>query len=140
MGTGLVLIPWAIVSLILGDIKLGIGLLIIYAIITVIRQVLEPKIVAGQFDMPSFAAIVSMYIGIKLFGALGIIILPLTVIIIKMLADEGIITAIHTEKGDKATAKEEADTETKEDQAAQKEEAVIDTKEGDKTVAQEDTV
>ena len=94
--------------LIFGDTSLGIGLLIIYAIITVIRQVIEPKIVAGQFEMPAFATIVSMYIGVKLFGALGIIILPLTVIIIKMLADEGIITAIHTKKGDEAAEKEEA--------------------------------
>ena len=142
LGTGLILIPWAVVSLIFGDTSLGIGLLIIYAIITVIRQVIEPKIVAGQFEMPAFATIVSMYIGVKLFGALGIIILPLTVIIIKMLADEGIITAIHTKKGDETAEKEEAVMLTKEEEekTAEQEETVIQTEEGDDTAEKEEAV
>ena len=102
LGTGTILLPWAVISFCLGKVGMGIGLLIMYALITVIRQVIEPKLVAGQFDLPAFVTIIAMYFGIKLFGALGIFILPITVIIVKLLADEGIITFIHTEEGDRA--------------------------------------
>lgn len=107
LGTGTVLLPWAVISFCTHKVGMGIGLLVIYAVITVIRQVLEPKLVAGQFDLPAFVTIIAMYIGIKLFGPLGIFILPLTVIVLKLLSDEGIITFIHTEAGDKKAAETE---------------------------------
>ncbi|HPE95155.1 MAG TPA: sporulation integral membrane protein YtvI, partial [Bacillota bacterium] len=47
LGTGLVLVPWALYSLIVGDYFMGIGLLILYVLITVIRQIIEPKIVGS---------------------------------------------------------------------------------------------
>lgn len=98
LGTGTVLIPWAIISFINNDIGMGIGLIIIYAIITVIRQIIEPKLVAGQFDMPAIITVAAMYIGTKLFGGIGIFLMPLTVIVLKLLADEGIIGFIKTSK------------------------------------------
>lgn len=70
---------------------MGIGLLVIYAIISVIRQIIEPKLVAGQVGISPIITIIAMYIGIKVFGAIGIFILPFIVIIIKLLNDEGII-------------------------------------------------
>jgi predicted PurR-regulated permease PerM len=90
-GTGSVLIPWAIISFITGNYAQGIGLLVLYAVITVIRQVLEPKLVAGQLGLPPFLTLMAMYIGSQLFGVLGIFLLPLSIITIKALNDEGII-------------------------------------------------
>ena len=110
LGTGTVLIPWAVYSLFTGSTGLGVGLLVAYAIITVIRQVVEPKIVAGQFDLPPFLTIMSMYIGIKLFGAIGIFLLPITVIMIKILNDEGIIHLFRTKKTEEAKAAAAAET------------------------------
>ncbi len=95
LGTGTVLIPWALYNLISGNYYLAIGLLIIYACITVIRQVIEPKLVAAQLGIPAFLTIVSMFIGSQIFGVLGIFILPLTIVMIKLLNDEGIINIIH---------------------------------------------
>lgn len=91
LGTGTILIPWAIYSLITGDVGLGIGLLILYAVVTVLRQILEPKLVANQAGLPAIATIMAMFIGARLFGAFGILLLPLTVIILKLMYDEGVI-------------------------------------------------
>ena len=91
LGTGTVLIPWAVYSLISGKISMGIGLLIIYVIILVIRQILEPRLVAGQVGLPPIVTIIAMYIGTKTLGVLGFFILPFGVILIKELNDHGII-------------------------------------------------
>lgn len=91
LGTGTVVIPWAVISFLNGDPKMGIGLIVIYVVITVIRQIIEPKLVAGQVDMSPIVTIMAMYIGTKTLGVLGFFILPFTCIVIKRLNDEGII-------------------------------------------------
>lgn len=96
LGTGTVLIPWAVYSLITGNVGFGIGLLVLYVIILVIRQIIEPKLVAGQVDVSPVLTISAMYIGTKCFGVLGIFILPLACIIIKLLNDEGVIHLFKT--------------------------------------------
>ncbi|MBQ5825096.1 MAG: sporulation integral membrane protein YtvI [Clostridia bacterium] len=91
LGSGTVLIPWAVISLFTGNIGRGIGLLVIYAVITVLRQYIEPKLVAGQLGLPPIATLASMYLGLKILGVSGIFILPLTITIIKVLNDDGVI-------------------------------------------------
>ncbi len=91
LGTGTVLIPWAVYSLITGKISMGIGLLVIYVIILVIRQIIEPRLVAGQVGLPPIVTIIAMYIGTKTIGVLGFFILPFVVILIKELNDHDII-------------------------------------------------
>ena len=95
LGTGTVLIPWALYSLISGNYSLAIGLIVIYICITVIRQIIEPKLVAAQLGIPAFLTIVSMFIGSQIFGVIGIFILPITIVMIKLLNDEGIINIFH---------------------------------------------
>lgn len=90
-GTGTVLIPWAIYSLIMGDIPFAIGLVVLYILITVIRQVIEPHLVAMNVGIHPIFTLASMYIGIQLFGVLGIFILPITIVLLKTLNSEGII-------------------------------------------------
>lgn len=90
-GTGTVLIPWAVFSLITSNYGLGIGLLVLYALITVIRQILEPHLVAMNVGLPPIATLMGMYLGLQIFGVLGIFILPITFFLIKALNDEGII-------------------------------------------------
>ncbi len=91
LGTGTILIPWAVYSIITGNFGMGIGLIILYAVITVLRQAIEPKLVANQVGLPSIITIMAMFLGARLFGALGVVLLPLTVIVLKMMLDEGII-------------------------------------------------
>lgn len=95
LGTGTVLIPWALYNLISGNYSLAVGLLVIYACITVIRQIIEPKLVAAQLGIPAYLTIVSMFIGSQIFGVIGIFILPITIVMIKLLNDEGIINIFH---------------------------------------------
>ncbi len=101
LGTGTVLLPWAVYNLIVGNYSLAIGLFVMYICITVIRQVMEPKLVADQLGIPAFLTIVCMFIGSQIFGFLGIFILPLTVVMLKLLNDEGIIHIIHKPKESK---------------------------------------
>lgn len=91
IGTGTFMVPWAVYSLITGKIGLGIGLLVIYAVIYVVRQIIEPKLVGGSVGLPSFVTLMAMYIGTQLFGFIGLFLLPIIVIIVKLLNDEGII-------------------------------------------------
>jgi predicted PurR-regulated permease PerM len=77
---------------------MAIGLFVIYACITVIRQIIEPKLVANQLGLPAFLTITAMFFGSQIFGVIGIFILPLTIVMIKILNDEGIIHIFHYSK------------------------------------------
>ena len=98
LGTGTIVIPWAVYNLFTGNYSLAIGLFVIYICITVIRQVIEPKMVASQLGIPAFLTITSMFIGSQIFGVIGIFILPLTIVMLKLLNDEGIINILHYPK------------------------------------------
>lgn len=91
LGTGTVMIPWAIISFFSGNYGLGIGLLVLYALITVIRQILEPKLVSMNVGMHPVITLMGMYLGVQLFGVIGIFTLPITFFLLKALNDEGII-------------------------------------------------
>lgn len=121
LGTGTIVIPWSIYSFVTGNIGMGIGLLILYAVITVIRQFIEPKLVAGQVGISPVVTIIAMFIGIKIFGAVGIFILPLIVIIINLLNDEGIIH-IFNKKVPKEVNVESESTETSDNDSAESKE------------------
>lgn len=98
LGTGTILLPWSLYSFISGDIPMGIGVLVLYVFITVMRQFIEPKLVAGQLGLPPFVTIMGMYIGLKVFGIIGIFAVPLTIILVKLLNDEGVIHIWKTAK------------------------------------------
>lgn len=91
LGTGTVLIPWSVYSFISGDFGMGVGLLVMYVIILVVRQVMEPKLVAGQTGLSPIVTIISMYVGTKTIGVLGFFILPFCVILINKFNEAGII-------------------------------------------------
>lgn len=116
LGTGTILIPWAVVSFCTGKIGFGIGLLVLYAIIGVIRQIVEPKLVSAQLGLPPYLTLAAMYIGTQLFGFLGLFLLPLLLTLLKVLNDEGILhifkTATVTEP---PTPTETAEKEQKDD-------------------------
>lgn len=76
LGTGAVMIPWAVISLVLGSTGLGLKLLLIYVIVTVVRNYLEPKIVGAQLGLHPIITLVAMFIGLRLFGFWGLFGLP----------------------------------------------------------------
>lgn len=91
LGTGTILFPWAFISFITGNIGMGIGLIVMYAVISVLRQIIEPKLVSMNIGIHPVFTLMGMYLGAQLFGVLGIFILPITFFLVKALNDEGII-------------------------------------------------
>ena len=83
LGVGTVLVPWAIIMLIGGNRFLGIGLLILFGAIYLVRQYAEPKIVSAQMDVHPLLVLLAMYAGLKLAGILGLIFAPLLAFIVK---------------------------------------------------------
>ena len=94
LGTGTVLIPWAVISFIQGRVGMGVGLLAVYAVITVIRQVIEPKIVGKHVGLHPLITLICMFVGTSLFG------LPIMMAIILELNENGTIHIFKTGTGD----------------------------------------
>lgn len=83
LGTGGVLIPWSLYNFLTKNTKMGLYLLIIYLIILIIRQIVEPKIIGHQIGTHPLVTLVAMYLGLKFIGAAGLILGPITVLILK---------------------------------------------------------
>lgn len=86
-GSGTLLLPWIAISLISGQYKLAVGLLILYGVIAVVRQSLEPKILGEQIGVHPLITLMSVYIGYKIFGFFGILIGPSLVIVLKAMRE-----------------------------------------------------
>ncbi len=83
LGTGAILLPWSIIAFILGNYKIGIGILLLYIVITAVRQTIEPKIVGQQIGLHPIVTLLLMYVGAQLMGVLGLLLLPIIATIIK---------------------------------------------------------
>ena len=77
LGVGTVLIPWGISSLITGNIVFGIELLVLYFVISFIRNIIEPRMVGFNLGLHPLATLFSMIVGVRTFGAIGMFGLPL---------------------------------------------------------------
>ena len=91
LGTGGILIPWAIIEIIIGRFSRGIEILILYGIVYVIRNILEPRVVGQQIGLHPLATLLCMYLGASLFGIVGLLGLPLAASIINSLNENGTI-------------------------------------------------
>lgn len=83
LGASTITLPWAIIMLIYGDLKLGIGLLITSVIVYVTRQYAEPKILSSQMNIHPLITLFSLYAGLKLFGVTGLLIAPILLCCVK---------------------------------------------------------
>ena len=85
IGVGTVLVPWSVWMLITGDIKMGVGLIVLFAVCEIVRQVAEPKIFGTNLGIHPLLTLVLMYVGYSVFGIFGLIVLPAFSIIISVL-------------------------------------------------------
>ena len=92
IGTGGILIPWAILELVQGNSFLALGLGILYGIITLVRTLIEPKIIGEQTGLPPLVTLTAMYIGWKAAGFAGIFIAPLAVMLLCWLQQTGTLS------------------------------------------------
>ena len=91
------MIPWVVIELVQGNVMLGVKLLLLYAFITVVRNILEPKIVGESIGLHPVLLLISIYVGGTILGPMGIIIMPFTLIVIKKLNDAGHIHVFRSE-------------------------------------------
>ena len=98
LGSGTIIIPWAVISASNGDIKLGVSLVILYVVIIVVRQLIEPKIVSNHIGIHPIFTLIAMYTGFKLIGVIGMFIGPIILIILKnifeTMIDNGVVKTI----------------------------------------------
>ena len=87
IGAGLFLNGWAIVELLLGNYSLAIALFVLYLVVVVVRQIIEPRIVGRQLGLYPLVTMVSMFAGFRLYGALGLIGGPLIANICRVALD-----------------------------------------------------
>ncbi len=85
LGTGAIFVPWIIYEIITGETGLAIGLCIVYIIVLVQRQVMEPKVLSSNIGLDPLATLIALFIGFKLIGFLGLIVGPVTLVIINTL-------------------------------------------------------
>lgn len=91
LGTSVVMVPWILWNVIIGDMKMALGLTVIYVLGVIMRQLLEPKIIGHQIGLHPLVTLTAMYIGMHIFGVLGVFIGPISLIILKNLQSSGII-------------------------------------------------
>lgn len=97
-GSGTVMIPWAILCAIDGDIKLGMAILVLWIIMSIVRQFMEPRLVSKQIGIHPIFTLIAMYTGFKLIGVFGMLIGPIVLIVLKnifgSLIDKGVVKSI----------------------------------------------
>lgn len=75
--------------LVLGDYPLAIGILILYIVITIIRNMIEPRIVGKQIGLHPLITLIAMFVGLQLFGLAGMILLPMTAVVLSGMLKNG---------------------------------------------------
>ena len=83
LGSGSVMVPWAIISSLNGDLKLGIAIIVQWIIMSIVRQFLEPKIVSGKIGIHPIFTLIAMYTGFRIIGVMGMLVGPIVLIILK---------------------------------------------------------
>lgn len=92
LGTGSTLGPWAIISILQGNYVLAVGLIVLFIVLIVVRKAIEPKILGERIGLGPLTTLISIWVGFKVMGILGVFIGPLLIILIKALVNAGVIT------------------------------------------------
>lgn len=91
VGASLIILPWAVVSLLTGNVGLAVGLVVLLAILAVVRNIIEPKIVGSSVGMHPLLMLFAMILGNFIYGPIGILLMPIGVAMIQKLSEDGII-------------------------------------------------
>jgi sporulation integral membrane protein YtvI len=91
LGTGSVLVPWAVFEAVSGDIYTGVGLILLYIVITVVRRTVEPKILGDAVGISALSALISLYVGFELVGVIGVFLGPIVVIVFMAARKAGLL-------------------------------------------------
>ena len=95
LGSGLILVPWALIRLFAGSYTQAIVLLLMFFICQVLREFLEPKLLGGKLGIRPVTMMLAIYAGVKLFGVAGVFLGPIGLLFIR-----GIMEQIGGSKGE----------------------------------------
>lgn len=97
-GSGTVMIPWAGILAFSGDMKLAIGIFVLWCIMSIVRQLIEPRIISGQIGIHPIFTLIAMYTGFRFLGVWGLLLGPIVLIILKNIygtvIDKGVVKSI----------------------------------------------
>lgn len=82
IGSGTVMVPWAVVDLVVGNYRHALELMVIWGIICLFRRVAEPKVVGDQTGLSPILSLISIYVGMRLAGVLGMVLGPAAVLVV----------------------------------------------------------
>ncbi|MFC4075760.1 sporulation integral membrane protein YtvI [Salinithrix halophila] len=91
-GVGAVLVPWSLYLFLTGAAPLGTGIAILYLILILVRQFLEPKLVATNIGLDPLLTLFALFVGLKLLGVLGLVVGPVLAVILLALHRAGVFT------------------------------------------------
>lgn len=97
-GSGTVMLPWAVIIAFNGDYTLSVCILVLWIVMSCVRQLIEPKIVSKQIGIHPIFTLIAMYTGFKFIGVMGMLVGPILLIVLKDifagLIDKGVMKAI----------------------------------------------
>ncbi|MDR1101529.1 MAG: sporulation integral membrane protein YtvI [Clostridiales bacterium] len=92
IGTGIVLVPWGLYTIFIAhSLPVGIGLLVLYLVNIVIRQLAEPKIISKSLGLHPMITLIAIYVGLKTFGFTGVIVFPIIALVLVSLQRAGVL-------------------------------------------------
>lgn len=94
IGSGVVLVPWAFLDLFTGNLPSAVGLMAIWGLINLFRRVMEPKFVGDQTGLSPLLSLVSIYVGMKLAGVVGMVLGPVVLLVLLNLAGMGMFRGL----------------------------------------------
>lgn len=107
LGTGGIMIPWAVITAILGDYPMALKLFGLYIFITIVRNIIEPKIVGSQIGLHPVVTLISMFAGVQLFGVVGLFGFPIGLSLLMHLNRTGTIKIFKLTDEEESTSGEE---------------------------------
>ena len=94
IGAGTVMVPWAVIALFTRDYPTAIEMMVIWGVIAMFRRVMEPKFVGDQTGLSPILSLVSIYVGMKVAGVLGMILGPTVFLVVLNLAGMGMFRGV----------------------------------------------
>ncbi|SES93766.1 sporulation integral membrane protein YtvI [Paenibacillus sp. NFR01] len=96
LGVGIVLLPWALYAYMSGNLALAAGLAVLYGVVLITRQVLEPKVLASSIGLDPLAMLIGMFAGLQLFGMPGLLLGPVSLVVIAAFHRAGVFRALYS--------------------------------------------
>lgn len=91
LGSGTVMVPWAVIDLFTGQLRHAVGLMVVWGLVALFRRVGEPKVLGNQTGLSPLLSLASVYVGMQLAGVAGMILGPVLCLVVLNVLRSGIL-------------------------------------------------